>query len=266
MQKIVFNPHYLMYFDTAISGYWRALAMPYEEAMHQLEGDLYLKKAEVEFHASARFDEAIDVALKCQRIGTSSMTFAGAIFRNGRLLVSAELIYVFANPVTQTSRPVPDVLRDLLNGFEAGHQILHIRSGAWAEVGVLVHPLREAVFAEEQGIHSDLVSDADDQTSVHVVAVNFLGQPVATGRVTALEKGVGKIGRMAVNRMLRGTGLGRDILHNLIESSRARGDRQVVLNAQQSAEGFYRRAGFVTRGAPFEEAGMPHVEMWLELD
>ena len=26
MQKIVFNAHYLMYFDTAISDYWRALA------------------------------------------------------------------------------------------------------------------------------------------------------------------------------------------------------------------------------------------------
>ena len=30
MQKIVFNAHYLMYFDTAISDYWRALALPYE--------------------------------------------------------------------------------------------------------------------------------------------------------------------------------------------------------------------------------------------
>jgi hypothetical protein len=34
MQKIVFNAHYLMYFDTAIADYWRALALPYEEAMH----------------------------------------------------------------------------------------------------------------------------------------------------------------------------------------------------------------------------------------
>ncbi len=27
MQKIVFNGHYLMYFDTAVAGYWRAMAM-----------------------------------------------------------------------------------------------------------------------------------------------------------------------------------------------------------------------------------------------
>src|SRR5690606_23654198 len=50
MQKIVFNAHYLMYFDTAISDYWRAMALPYEEAMHQLDGDLYVVKATVEFH------------------------------------------------------------------------------------------------------------------------------------------------------------------------------------------------------------------------
>ena len=30
MQKIVFNAHYLMYIDTAMSDYWRALALPYE--------------------------------------------------------------------------------------------------------------------------------------------------------------------------------------------------------------------------------------------
>ena len=61
MQKIVFNAHYLMYFDTAVADYWRALALPYEEAMHQLGGDLYVKKATVEFNASARMDDLLDV-------------------------------------------------------------------------------------------------------------------------------------------------------------------------------------------------------------
>ena len=69
MQKIVFNAHYLMYFDTAMMDYWRALALPYEEAMLQLGGDLYVKKASIEFHASALFAEQLDVALKCERIG-----------------------------------------------------------------------------------------------------------------------------------------------------------------------------------------------------
>ena len=43
MQQIVFNGHYLMYFDTAVTDYWRRLAMPYAATMQQLGGDLYVK-------------------------------------------------------------------------------------------------------------------------------------------------------------------------------------------------------------------------------
>ena len=113
MQKIVFNAHYLMYFDTAIADYWRALALPYEEAMHALEGDLYVRKATVDFQASARVDDLLDVGMKCTRIGNSSMAFTGGLFRQNELLVGCELVYVFADPATQTSRPVPQALRDI---------------------------------------------------------------------------------------------------------------------------------------------------------
>ena len=44
-QKIVFNGHYLMYFDTAVAGYWRAIALPYAESMAALEGDLFVPDA-----------------------------------------------------------------------------------------------------------------------------------------------------------------------------------------------------------------------------
>ena len=63
MQKIVFNGHYLMYLDTAIADYWRSMAIPYEAAMHQLGGDLYVKKAGLEYHASARYDDQLDIGL-----------------------------------------------------------------------------------------------------------------------------------------------------------------------------------------------------------
>jgi len=53
MQKIVFNAHYLMYFDTAVADYWRAVALPYEEAMHQLGGDLVIGLAPAEGFAVA---------------------------------------------------------------------------------------------------------------------------------------------------------------------------------------------------------------------
>ena len=54
LQKIVFNGHYLMYFDTAVAGYWRALAMPYAQTLERLGGVLYVRKATVDYLASAR--------------------------------------------------------------------------------------------------------------------------------------------------------------------------------------------------------------------
>src|SRR5512133_1990924 len=134
MQKIVFNAHYLMYFDTAVADYWRALALPYEEAMQLLDGDLYVKKATVEFHSSARMDDRLDVALKCGRIGNSSMVFTGAIFRGDQLLITCELVYVFADPATQTSRPVPALLREVVQGYEAGESLVRVTTGGWPEL------------------------------------------------------------------------------------------------------------------------------------
>ena len=64
MQQIVFNAHYAMYLDTAICDYWRHLALPYEATMQALNGDIFLKKTTVEFHASARYDDALAVGLR----------------------------------------------------------------------------------------------------------------------------------------------------------------------------------------------------------
>jgi YbgC/YbaW family acyl-CoA thioester hydrolase len=261
MQKIVFNAHYLMYFDTAVADYWRALAMPYEEGMHQLQGDLYVKKATVEFHASARMDDQLDVAMKCARIGNSSMQFLGAIFRGEDLLITCELVYVFADPATQTSRPVPQALRDLLTGFEAGEPMLQVRTGTWVELGADAGRLRTEVFVKEQRIPAELEWDEADAVALHAVAYNRLGQPVATGRLLPAEDGVAKIGRMAVHQVLRGCGFGEQVLRALAAEAQRRGDRAIALHAQRTARDFYARLGFEAQGEPFEEAGIPHVTM-----
>jgi YbgC/YbaW family acyl-CoA thioester hydrolase len=261
MQKIVFNAHYLMYFDTAITDYWRALAMPYQEAMHSLQGDLYVKKAAIEFHASARMDDRLDVGLKCARIGTSSMTFLGAIYRGEQLLITCELVYVFADPATQTSRPVPQPLRDILLGYEAGETMLRVETGAWSELGDAARAIRTAVFVEEQRIPADLEWDEADADAIHAVAYNRLGQAVATGRLLQSGPGVAKIGRMAVHQVLRGTRVGEQVLRALARAAEDRGDLRVELHAQRTAEPFYARLGFAAEGEPFAEAGIPHVTM-----
>ena len=261
MQKIVFNAHYLMYIDTAMSEYWRALALPYEASMHILGGEMYVKKATVEYHASAKLDDTLDVGMRCARIGNSSCVFEAAIFCGDRLLVTGELVYVFADPATQTSTPVPAALRAMLEGYEAGAEMVEVRTGDWNALGRDAARLRTAVFVREQGIPADVEADALDASARHAVLYNRLGQPVATGRLLQQAPGVGRIGRMAVDRSVRGAQWGRVLLAALLEAARARGDTQVQLHAQCSAQGFYERAGFSVAGAPYEEAGLAHVLM-----
>lgn len=261
MQKIVFNAHYLMYLDTAISDYWRALAMPYAAAMEQLGGDLFVKKATLEYHGSARFDEHIDVALRCDRIGTSSITFAGLIARGGTPLVSAELIYVFADPMTQTSRPVPAPLRQMLNAFEAGEPMVQCHVGSWQQLEAQSAAVRKPVFVGEQGIAADLVWDLADLTALHVVATNGLKQVVGAARLSRHGPGTARIGRMAVIKALRGAGFGQQLMALMEQSAQARGNHTIMLHAQRSAEGFYARLGYQPRGEAFEEAGIAHIEM-----
>ncbi len=261
MQQIVFNAHYLMYFDTAVSGYWRAMAMPYADTMQYLGGDLYARKATVEYEASARFDDLIDVGVRTTRIGNSSMVLGCAVFRGDELLVSGELVYVFADPSTQRSKPIPQQFRDVLEAFEAGKPMVEVRVGDWNALGPEAGAIRAKVFVEEQKIPAEMEWDAADAECLHAVAYNRFGKPLATGRLLEHVPGVAKIGRMAVLAPMRGGRIGRSVLDALMQAARERGFREALLHAQMSAAPFYTRAGFNTRGPVFEEAGIPHVEM-----
>jgi YbgC/YbaW family acyl-CoA thioester hydrolase len=265
LQKIVFNGHYLMYFDTAVAGYWRAMALPYHDTMQALQGDLYVRKATLEYHGSARYDDLCEIGMRCARIGNSSMVFEGGVFRNETLLVSTELVYVFADPSTQTSRPVPASLREALLGFEAGEAMLSLRAGTWAEHGAAARLLRQQVFVEEQGIAAELAVDTADDGALHALALNRYGMALGTGRLLPTQNGRGQIGRMATLQALRGAGVGRALLDHLVAAAQARGDQAVFLHAQASAIGFYLRAGFRPEGPVFEEAGIPHQAMLREL-
>ena len=265
MQQIVFNGHYLMYFDTAVAGYWRALALPYHDTMQQLQGDLFVRKATLEYEASARYDDRLQVAIRCGRIGSSSMLLHAAVFRGEQRLVHGELVYVFADPATQRSKPVPAPLRALFERFEAGQPVLDVALGDWPALAAEAGTVRQAVFVEEQNIPADLVVDERDAGALHAVARNHFGLAVASGRLLALQPGVARVGRMATLAGLRGAGHGQAVLASLLAAARQRGDREVVLDAQVPAVPFYARNGFVRSGVEFVEAGLPHVEMRLAL-
>jgi YbgC/YbaW family acyl-CoA thioester hydrolase len=192
LQKIVFNPHYLMYVDTAIAEYWRAIALPYEETLHALGGELFVKKSTLEFHASAMYDDRLSVGLRCARMGNSSVQFLSGIFRGDELLVSAELIYVFADPVAKRALPVPQALRQTMLDFEQGASVVSTTFADWSEVASAVKNLR--------------ASDEHDASAQHCLLRNALGEPVATARRCA---GSQTVDGVAVFAPLRGAGWGK---------------------------------------------------------
>jgi acyl-CoA thioester hydrolase len=117
-QGIVFNGHYLLYFDVGITEYWRATGFPYPQGLLDQGSDLYVVKSTVEYHRSAEYDDELEVCVRVARIGRSSMNFAIEIHRGGDHLVSGEVIYVNADPATRTSAPVPAQLRERIAAFE----------------------------------------------------------------------------------------------------------------------------------------------------
>jgi predicted GNAT family N-acyltransferase len=137
--------------------------------------------------------------------------------------------------------------------------------GPWSQLGTQASQVRTAVFVHEQNIPAELEWDVADADALHAVIVNPQGEPVATGRLLVHAPGVGRIGRMAVLSSLRGTGLGQQILEALVQAARERGDVEVCLHAQTSAQGFYERLGFTQRGEVYAEVGIPHIEMFLDI-
>jgi len=127
----------------------------------------------------------------------------------------------------------------------------------WADAADSVMPVRETVFVYEQGVPPELERDEHDPVCRHAVARTSAGEVIGTGRLLP----DGHIGRMAVLRPWRGAGVGGRVLEALIDEARLRGMREVMLNAQLTAEDFYHRHGFVAEGDVFMDAGIEHRAM-----
>jgi predicted GNAT family N-acyltransferase len=133
--------------------------------------------------------------------------------------------------------------------------------------------IRLRVFVLEQNVPFDEEVDIYDARpgTVHALAyardvdADAEPRPLGTGRLYAHEDGSARIGRMAVERSARGTGVGAAILTALLEEARVRGFTRATLFAQVAAVGFYARAGFERRGEIFLDGGIDHVLMECSL-
>jgi acyl-CoA thioester hydrolase len=118
-QGVVFNGNYFLYFDVAITEYWRAIGLDYPDGIVKAYGtDLYAVKATAEYHGSAGFDDILDIYGRTARLGRSSMQFLLEIWRGEEQLVSGEQIYVNADPASRKSVPLPESLRQKITAYE----------------------------------------------------------------------------------------------------------------------------------------------------
>lgn len=121
---------------------------------------------------------------------------------------------------------------------------------------------RAEVFVVEQNcVYQDL--DDIDYRSIHVF-YREENSVIAYVRIFERERGILQIGRVLTTK--RGIGLGEKIMRDAISVAKeGAGNKQILLEAQVYAIGFYQKLGFEVCSEEFLEDGIPHVEMRLEL-
>jgi len=113
MQGVVFNAHWLTYFDEACTRYFDHLGYEAAEAFFK-DFDVMLVKAVLEWSGPAGFDELVDIAVVPVRIGTKSFDVRYSASIDGRGVCIGVITYVSVKPRTHDSTPIPDELRGRL--------------------------------------------------------------------------------------------------------------------------------------------------------
>jgi len=113
-QGVVYYGRYLPYFDLARTEYHRRLGQVRTGVQSAM------RAVSVEYHAPARFDDLLEVFVRVERIGTTSVTYDHAAYRiaDDALMATAKQTVVLVDLADHTAVPVPDAFRDRVNAFE----------------------------------------------------------------------------------------------------------------------------------------------------
>lgn len=147
------------------------------------------------------------------------------------------------------------------------YAIQHFESATEPDLFSQAMLVRTEVFIEEQQVPENEERDHYDEEAVHWLAKDAeTGEPVATARMLTYQevcqaKPVAKIGRVAVRKSCRGTGLGKRIMEAILTYCYSEGFEQAILDSQTHAMPFYAALGFEKEGFEFMDAGIPHYRM-----
>lgn len=112
-QGVVFNARWGDYVDVAVTEYSRAI---FGTADATVAGEWQLVKQTLQWRASARYDDVLEVRVRTTAIGTTSFTITSEFRRHGTdpLLATAETVYVMIDPAARAKVPVTPAQRGAL--------------------------------------------------------------------------------------------------------------------------------------------------------
>jgi len=116
LQGIVFNAHYLTYFDTSMTELWRAAYGSYH-AMLDRGIDIVLAEAQLRFRTPARFDDELALSVAVTHLGQTSVLTRHEACCGTDLVAEGDLRHVLVDLKTLAKTPMPDWGREGLERF-----------------------------------------------------------------------------------------------------------------------------------------------------
>ncbi|MHA6718001.1 acyl-CoA thioesterase [Sphingomonas sp. RS6] len=114
-QKIVFNSRYLEYADVGLTEFWRwadlaALGPEWTDA------EFNVVNAQIDYKAPFRFDDLVEVFVRVERVGNSSMTMRADLCHaeTGALHAEVAITSVHLDLDTRRPQPIPPRVREAL--------------------------------------------------------------------------------------------------------------------------------------------------------
>ncbi len=149
--------------------------------------------------------------------------------------------------------------------MEFTHQFFKQPSPLWDEVLAL----RLSVFVEEMNVPVELEVDEFDIHATHL-CLKSKKKMLGTLRLVILENAQHdtkhiKLGRVAVHADYRRQGVGRHMMQLAIDYGKKAHCSKIILGSQIYITSFYQSLGFIMQGDIFDDAGIPHITMYLDI-